>query len=552
MITSLKIQNYAIIRKVEIEFDDRLNIITGETGAGKSIILGALQLIMGQRADSSSLFKKDEKCIVEAVFKNYPEEINAVLSEYEFDLDSELIIRREIAASGKSRAFVNDSPAKLKQLQTLSALLVDLNSQFEVTSIQQKKFQLALIDALADNTERFLEYKKGYKELLSLIHERETLQSLEGQQLKEYDYLKFQLNEIEEAQLTDDEQESLESEQSLLEKSEDLIHLMQETSFALSDGENAIIDRLRDILNKWNSYADLREDLQEGVQKLTDISELLEDFNRGIADIQSQLDTDPGRLDEVSSRLNVIYNLLRKHQVQDTAALLSIKEDMHQKLQAFDNKTERIKTIDKDIEALRKNLLSKAHQMSTVRNAVFKKLEDEINAKLTQLAMATAEIKVMNELSEDLNPDGIDHIEIHFKANKGAEFLPIRKVASGGESARLMLALKSTVAEAMSLPTMIFDEIDAGVSGEVAQRMGAILMDLSQHHQLICITHSPQVASRAVKHFFVYKTDNQDFTETLVKVIEGEQRVDEIAKMLSGDPPTEFAILNARELLEEQ
>ncbi len=549
MLRSLHIENYAIIQNVDLHFDNSLNIITGETGAGKSIIMGALSLVMGQRADSSALYDKDNKCIIEASFTDYPKAIDLILDEHDFDIDEELIIRREISATGKSRAFVNDTPSKLDVLQLLAEQLIDLNSQFELTSIHQSRFQLQMIDVLADNKDLLEEYKALYTKYKKYQREYEALKNIEGQQLKELEFVRFQLNELADADLHTSEQDDLENEKTVLDKAEALRLLCQESGYMIADSENGIADRMRSLAYKWEDFASVNDILA----KLNDLFSKLDDDLAALVDhiekLESSLEADPGRLTEIDERLDLIYELQRKHQVNTVDELLGIQTAFEAQLSGFENKTERIAWLEKEIESILLKLNKQAAKLSKSRKAVFAKLEKEVNGKLSLLAMASSEVKVEHNNRAELADTGLDDIQILFKANKGSDFLPIRKIASGGESARLMLSLKSTVAHAMRLPTMIFDEIDSGVSGEVAGKMGELLRRMADDHQLICITHSPQVAARAVKHFFVFKEDMKQRTVAHVKTLEDETRINEIAKMLSGDPPTAFALENAKELI---
>ena len=550
MLSILKIENYAIIERVAIDFDSTLNIITGETGAGKSIILGALGLIMGQRADSKVLYDTDKKCIVEAVFSDYPNFINTLLEREDFDIEKELIIRREISPTGKSRAFINDTPTKLDFLQSLTIDLVDINSQFEITEIQNPKFHLNIIDALANNQNILKKYKETFSLFKSKERSLKEIELMESSQAKEMDFIKFQYEELNNAAFVEGELKKLQSEEVLLGKTEDVKLLMEETKFLLSESETNVSEVISKLQYKWESFGEAHPKIIKANDKFIQISEYLNEISDAASEISSQAESDPQRLKDIQDRLDVIYSLQRKHNVQSIEALIELTEEYGRRIDTFDNSAVNKSALIKEIEVLTKTLGELSEKLSKSRIKVFKKLEKEVNSKLDVLSMASAEIKVSREIADGFKTDGKDIINILFKANKGTDFLPIKKVASGGESARLMLSLKSTVAHVMQLPTMIFDEIDTGVSGEVAGKMGNILKDLSNKHQLISITHSPQVASRAIKHFFVHKEDKKDRTVTHVKVLNDDERVIEIAKMLSGNPPTTFALENAKELIE--
>ena len=552
MIKSLKIENYAIIESVEIQFDKGLNIITGETGAGKSILLGALGLIMGQRADTKVLYDNDRKCIVEAEFEQYPQSINTLLESEDYDLEDTLTIRREIVPSGKSRAFVNDTPAKLDFLQSLNNELIDLNQQFEITQIRERDYQLQIIDALAKNESKLNEFKEVYKLYTQKRKELESLEADESHQLKELDFIRFQFNELAEASPEADELQTLESESSTLAKVDDIRLLLEETSYLLFDGDNSIKDKLSEIQRKWSDLTNTHPKISEGETQLNDLIENISEFNFLIQDVDGSLNSDPQRLQEVNDRLDVLYRLHRKHSVNDNASLIEIMDNLKSSLDAYENRDSNILQLKSEIESLHNDLMSKAEVLSKNRKKVFPSLVKAVQKQLNALSMESASIEVECNKAKQLRSDGLDEIQILFKSNKGGQFLPIKNVASGGESSRLMLGIKSTIAGAMELPTMIFDEIDTGVSGEVAGRMGNILRQLSRQHQLICITHSPQVSARANNHYLVHKFDSKDRTFTHVKLLTGDERITEIAKMLSGDPPSAFALDNAKDLIQKQ
>jgi len=549
MLNSLTIENYAIIAKVHIDFDSSLNIITGETGAGKSILLGALGLIMGNRADSKVLYDKENKCVVEAVFTKVPATVNKLLEENDLDVEEELIIRREIVKSGRSRAFVNDTPTKLELLQKLSSSLVDLNQQFRILEIQDKSFQLSLVDALAKNEKSSNEYSAAYSEYRKTIKELADLESSESAQLKELDFLKFQFEEMTTLALEGGEQTSLESDLQLLDKAEDISLLMGETGYLLSEAEPSVRDQLATLVQRWNGYTTADEMIKEGVVILEEILNNVDTLSTIAAEIKERTQGDPGRLEEIRGRLDAIYLLQKKHGVNSVTELLDLQQDMEIRLSNIDNRSGRITELKNQLAVMKIKLEKLAHKLSGQRIKVFPKLEKSVNSRLKELSMGAAAIKISNEVQAELGNSGIDKIDILFKANKGTDFMPIRKVASGGETSRLMLSIKASVADSMALPTMIFDEIDTGVSGDVAGKMGAILKQLSDKHQLICITHSPQVSARAIQHLYVYKEETKSRTLTHVKVLDKEERIIELAKMLSGNPPSSFALENAKDLL---
>ncbi len=549
MLKTLRIENYAIIAKVHIDFDASLNIITGETGAGKSILLGALGLIMGQRSDSKVLYDKGSKCIVEAVFSQYPPAIEKLLVAEDLDVEDELIIRREISTSGRSRAFINDTPVKLDVLQLINQNLIDLNQQFNITDIQDKKFQLSLIDGLADNQKLLAQYRKGYTQLKEKRDKLAAVEQMESTQLKELDFIKFQHNELVVAALDGTDKTSLESELELLDKSEDITNLMAETAYAVSESDQNLKDQLAALAKRWSSFSSADPQLMQGYELMENIQEEFHTLYDLASNIKDKTEMDPSRLSTLRAKLDSLYSLEKKHGVNTIEELLQIQTDLELRLNGIENRSEIIAQLQKEILDLDKSLRVEADTLSQRRAKVFPKIQKAVNKKLNELGMGSAEIKVQATRREDLSRDGLDNLDILFKANKGNEFLPIRKVASGGETSRLMLSLKASVADKMSLPTMIFDEIDTGVSGEVAGKMGDIIRSLANKHQLICITHSPQVSARAVQHLFVYKEETKSRTITHVKVLSKKERILEIAKMLSGDPPSSFALDNAKDLL---
>ncbi len=549
MLKSLTIENYAIIESVRLDFHDKLNIITGETGAGKSIILGALGLIMGQRADSKVLFNKDKKCIIEATFTGYPTSTNSLLEDNDYDTDPELIIRREIAPAGKSRAFVNDTPSKIDFLQKLSLELLDVNQQLQIHDIVDKDFQIAIIDSLAKNDKTLNQYRSVYKQYRSKTKELNDIESIATTQLKELEFMKFQFSELDKAAIEIKEQEQLESEQEMLEKADEFASLSQETNYLLIESENNVRDILSSLGNKWANYSHINPEIEKLYADLDAMVTTLESLGSTATDIAGDIENNPVRLTEVSTRLDLLYSLQKKHGVQTLQDLLQIQSDLGQQVSGYSNREETIKTLKSEITVLEKELNTYADKISASRKKVFPKLQKVVNTKLTDLSMASAEIKIDCQRNPKLKADGYDDINILFKSNKGSDFSPIKKVASGGEMSRLMLSIKASVAHAMALPTMVFDEIDTGVSGDVAGKMGTILRDLADQHQLICITHSPQVSAMASKHMFVYKEDTKSRTITHVKVLTDAERVTEIATMLSGNPPSTFALENAKELL---
>ncbi len=549
MLKSLQIVNYAIIDKLLLEYSNGLNIVTGETGAGKSIMLGAMSLLIGKRADSKVLFDKEKKCVVEGIYNNLPKSINKFLEKEGFDVEEELIIRREINASGKSRSFVNDTPATLKTLESIANMSIDLNRQFELLDIQSADFQVNMIDHLAGITTKVETYKKEFRTLKEMQAELKKLQASESTAASEYEFLKFQFNEIDALALMDGEQKSLEEELAILSKSEEIIELSNASNYQIDEAENSLSDSLRNLSNQWSSLANLNPDYQKISDAFINIEAQLEDVSSLISSALENVNTDPSRKSEVESRINTLYALLQKHRANSQEDLILIFDQIQEKLGNYDSIEATIIELQNKISALEQDLRISAKEISNKRAKIFPKLEKQIKAILSDLSMNSARLKVANSVSESLNTNGIDNIEIQFAANTGSEFKSIKSVASGGELSRLMLAMKSTVAGKMELPTMVFDEIDTGVSGEVAHKMGDLMSKLSEKHQVIVITHSPQVASKAQTHFHIYKEESKKRTFTRMKVLNQEERINEIAKMLSGDKLSDSAISNAKEFL---
>ena len=550
MINSLQIENYAIIENIHIQFDESLNIITGETGAGKSIMMGALGLLMGKRIESKVFFQEQKKCIIEAQFSKPDATIETILEANDLDLDDLLIIRREILPSGKSRAFVNDTPTTLKVLQELSLHLVDLNQQFDLLDIQDTAFHLRMLDASAKNQEALIQFGVKYKEYKSKKQRLEELKGITAIALKEREFLKFQFEELDAAALESGEKNQIETDLSRLNNTEELRLLSQETQYTLKENEVNIYDQISTLTNKWNKLDLNDKDVEELKSALNLIMDSIDQIQHHSYQITDGLNADPETLEQLNERINLIFTLEKKHNVKSEEELLSIYQELGEKLDRYSSNDSEIKEIETAILKLEKELEKEALKLRKKRMSHAPALEKLINSKLTHLAMSNAKIKLEIGERTALNAYGLDDVEILFAPNKGSTFMPIKKVASGGEISRLMLCMKSSVAGVLKMPSLIFDEIDSGVSGEVALKMGTLLAELGSDHQVIVITHSPQVASKAKKHFHIYKEDSGSKTTTQMRILDTEQRTVEIAKMLSGDPPSNSAISNAKELIE--
>lgn len=552
MIQRLHIRNYAIIEELQLDFADGLSIITGETGAGKSIVLGALSLILGGRADSKTLFDAERKCIIEGRFNVAAYRLKAFFAEQDLDYDEELIIRREITPSGKSRAFVNDTPTNLKVLQQLGGTLIDLHQQFDTLYINNTAFQLELLDALATQREAVANYRLDYAKFQANKRRLGQLNEEAAQARREQEFLAFQVNEFEEAALANGEQESLEGERHRLSNADEIKQLTSGVFRYLTEDDNAVTDQLMTIGQKLGPLAAGDAKLKELVDRFESIRLELDAVASDLEALGEDTEVNPERLAEVEERLNLIYRLQTKHSVATVEELLAIYEELSGRLGHFADLGGEIDQLETEQEKLTASLLQQGAKLRKGRLKVAPEFCRNVQTQLTELSMENAQLVVdFQELSEP-GAHGLDEVQFLFSANKGGRLQTIKAAASGGEMSRLALVTKSLVASAMELPTLIFDEIDSGVSGDVAQKMGKILTDLSQHHQVVVITHSPQVASRADRHYFVYKQDREDAARTITKVRElnKDERIRSIAVMLSQNPPSESALENARELVE--
>jgi DNA repair protein RecN (Recombination protein N) len=549
MIKRLHIRNYAIIELLDIDFAKGLTIITGETGAGKSILLGALGLIMGDRADTKSLYNQEEKCVIEGVFDLNGHDLNEFFSEHDLDYETEVVVRRELTPSGKSRAFVNDSPVTLKVLQDLSAELIDLHQQFDTLDIHNLSFQLRMIDALAGNKERLIQYRKLYKDYSEKQRRLEELLRRNEQSTKEMEFIQFQLEEFNKAELSAGEQESLEEELTRLTHAEDIKRTLSFAFDALTENEQSIVGQMHSLGNALVSIGKYAPKLGEYSDRFANMIFELREMSNEFEKIADQTDHDPERILEAQQRLDLIYRLQKKHIVATVEDLLNIQSNLEQQLAGFADLGNEIGELRHKITEQETHLFQMADDLADRRQAVIPTYEDKIVEMLGQLAMPYAQLKIETRKLDALGPTGLDEVQFMFAANRGSRLQQIKDVASGGELSRLALVTKSLVASSIPLPTLIFDEIDAGISGDVALKMGNILRNLSNEHQVVTITHSPQVASKADRHYFVFKVDKPERTVTNVRLLSNEDRIRAIAVMLSQSPPSDSAMENARELL---
>jgi len=555
MLEQLTIQNYAIIDAIDIRFPAGMNVVTGETGAGKSIIMGALGLILGDRADSTALVNKQKKCIVEGNFRtdNAPA-VKSFLKEndpdnYREDAEDELVLRREISVNGKSRAFINDTPVNLDQLREISSLLVDLHQQFDSLQLGEIDFQREVIDALAGNADVVNEYQGIYRRWKRLQKELDELKERKLQFDKEADYNTFQFGELEEAGFKENELEETDAELKMLNNAEEIKNTLSKVYFELNESETPIVQQLKSLSNQLQGYSAFHPQLPDLIQRLQSAQLELQDVASDLDNINNHINFSPEKIEQLNDRLALGYKLLKKHGVKTTGELLVIKSQFEEKLQAVLNIDESIQQKENEAVKAKQSLTQVADKISEGRKKQIKPLEEKVNKLLAQVGMPNAKIKVEIKDEVELNSFGRNNIEFLFDANRSKQFLPVRKVASGGELSRLMLCIKSLVAQKLDMPTLIFDEIDTGISGEAARQVGIIMKELASNRQVICITHQPQIAGKANAHFFVYKEIVKDEVKTNIRLLNKDDRITAIAKMLSGEKPTAAAMENAREMV---
>ena len=551
MLQSLYIQNYALIDTLDICFDTGFSVITGETGAGKSIILGAIGLLLGQRADSKAIKNGANRCIVEARFNISEYRMEAFFEENDLEYDKdECILRRELLASGKSRAFINDVPASLTQMKELGEKLIDVHSQHQNLLLNKEGFQLGVIDLVAQNEKVLLDYKKlysSYKECCRKLEE--TIEEAEKNKADE-DYVRFQLEQLEEARLYEGEQEELEQEAELLSHAEEIKAGLYKVNETFSSEEQGILPVLKEALNTLRGLNSIYPATEELSDRLENSYIELKDIELEIDRHNENIEFNPERWEIVNERLNLIYSLQQKHRVKTVNELLEIREAYQTRLNAITSSEDLIAELTEKKEKLSRQVIKLAAELTKQRKSAAKEIEKQMQSRLIPLGMPNIQFKV--ELTPDKEPDanGMDKVAFLFSANKNSALQNVATVASGGEIARVMLSIKALIAGTMNLPTIIFDEIDTGVSGEIAEKMACIMQEMGQNgRQVISITHLPQIASLGSAHYKVYKKDNETETTSHIRKLTEEERVEEIAHMLSGSTLTEAAINNAKALL---
>ncbi|MFR9166652.1 MAG: DNA repair protein RecN [Dysgonomonas sp.] len=550
MLKSLYINNYALIDSLEIDFQSGFSVITGETGAGKSIILGALSLILGQRADTKAIKNGEAKCVIEGVFDVSAYDLKAFCQEndIEYDPDS-YILRREILSSGKSRAFINDSPVSLNDLKILGEQLIDIHSQHKNLLLSDSRFQMQVLDILSNSVALLKEYQKSYKEYRNAQRDLDELIALSQRSRDDEDYLRFQYNALAEAKIVDGEQDELEQELETLNHAEEIKQSLYKIYSVLSNDENGVVVQLKEALNTSQGLAHIFSKSEDIIHRLDAAYIDLKDLTPEIERMAEDVEFNPERLEFIQNRLDMIYSLQQKHRVSTIADLISIFNDLETKIDNIDSYDQKIDQLQKEVDEKRLTMLALAEKLSKQRHAATSEIENQLIEKVSVLGMPN--IRFECRISDKEVPDmsGKDDLQFMFSANKNVALQPISEIASGGEISRVMLCLKSMIAGATALPTIIFDEIDTGVSGEIADRMGKVMREFGDRMQVIAITHLPQIAAKGDVHYFVYKIDNEETTSTNIRRLNEEERIQELAQMLSGAEVTQAAIENAKVML---
>ncbi len=549
MLRAIHIRNYALIDTIDVSFPDNMAIITGETGAGKSILLGALFLLLGQRAESELVNDKTKKCIVEGEFSSKHPEIKNFFAQNDLDLGNEILIRREISPEGKSRAFINDTPVTLVQIKALASKLIDIHSQHENLLLNESGFQLSVVDAYAAHTTLLDDYKKQFSRYKTVAKELEFQIIREAEARKEKDYLEFQVNEMSEAKLEVGEEKKVEEELEMLTHADQIKALLIASSDILQSGDSNLVAALVDVKNKLASVANYNTAIADLVTRINSMVVELKDISAEVENIEQKINHDPKRANTLSERLDTILRLAQKHRVNTSEELLKIEEELVGRLQNISSLETQIEQLQKEKNALDEALKKMAVRISAGRKKVIPKLETDIQDHLGALGMPNARFKIDLLPLEAFAALGTDDVRFMFSANKGKDLREVEKVASGGELSRLMLVIKALVAKLTDMPTIIFDEIDTGVSGQVAGQVAELVLKISASMQVIMITHLPQIASRGNTHFMVYKEDQKNKTVTRIRQLTADERVEEIARMISMGKPGSSAIKTATELL---
>lgn len=549
MLKRLHIDNYALIESSEIDFESGFTVITGETGAGKSILLGALGLLMGDKVESKYFKDAEKKCVIEATFDLSNYNLQSFFDENELEYDDETIVRKEIQTSGKARQFVNDSPVSLSVLKSLGDRLIDIHSQHQNLLIKDDEFQLSVVDAVADTKIELEQYAAQYKNWKKLSQELEKLKLQQEQDRENQDYLESQLEKLTSANLVEGEQTELEEEQNVLSNADTIRESLGNAYWNMEDDDSSIASRLKESINSMNKVADMVSGMEELVERSNSLLADIKDISATLSDYIDKVDSDPKRLEFIQQRLDTIYTLERRFKVDSVEELIQTRKDLEKRVARFTSSSEELEDLEKEVEKARKELSKSAKTLSDKRKNNADKIADSIVQNLVEMGMPASKLKVEVSQIDGFSPLGIDEVRFLFSANKDKTLLPISDIASGGEISRVMLSLKNLLSQVSSLPTVILDEIDTGISGEVAGRMGKVMKKMATRMQVISITHLPQIAAQGDNHFMVFKADKGEKIVSSIKLLSQDERVDEIAQMLSGASPTDAARANARELM---
>ncbi len=549
MLKQLHISNYALIDELSVSFESGFNVITGETGAGKSILLGALGFALGDRADTGVLYDKDKKCVVEAQFALDDENLKSLFEENDLDFETECIFRRELNPQKKSRAFINDTPVALQTMKEIGSQLVDIHSQHDSLLLTDADFQLKLLDEIAQNGALLAEYQTEYSHYKALKSKLNELKEIATKNTAENDYLKFQLDELDKAQLKEGEYTDIEQTLGVMENAEEIKTLLVTANGLMDDSENAILGQMNALVSTLHRMSQLLPDTESIVERVENLKVELKDIAYDLRRKEDDTQFDEEQLQSLQERYDLLSRLMIKHRANDFDELITLRDSLREKVNAFENIDEAISKAEKELKESEKQLSSLAKVLHDKRCQAATTFSEKVTALVRQLAMPFAQFQVKVESQVNFDSKGCDEISFLFSANKGIAPDDIRRVASGGELSRLMLSIKSAVSNYNYIPTLIFDEIDTGVSGEVAAKIGSIMRQMGHSLQLISITHLPQVASQAEHHYFIYKDNEGERTQSHIRVLQREDRITEIAKMLSNDQVTPEALKAAEVLL---
>ena len=549
MLKQLHISNYALIDELEVSFQSGYNVITGETGAGKSILLGALSFALGERADTNVLYDKEKKCVVEACFSLTDDTMKSLFEENDLDFETECIFRRELNPQKKSRAFINDTPVALQTMKEIGSQLVDIHSQHDSLLLTDADFQLRLLDDIAQNAVDLADYQDEYGNYNTLKRKLNELKELATKNTAENDYLKFQLEELEKANLREGEYAEIEQTLHVMENSEEIKTLLVTANSLMEDSENAILGQVNELTSTLQRMRHLLPDTEDLAERVENLKVELKDIAYDLRRREDDTQFDESQLQSLQERYDLLSRLMMKHHVNDFEALIRLRNNLKEKVNAFENIDEEIAKVQKQLDASIKHLSQKAKTLHDRRCQAATAFVEKVTGLVRQLAMPFAQFQVSVEGQENFGSKGTDSIRFLFSANKGIAIDDLRRVASGGELSRLMLSIKSAVSDYNYIPTLIFDEIDTGVSGEVAAKIGGIMRQMGQSLQLISITHLPQVASQAEHHYFIYKDNEGERTQSHIRLLNSAERIGEIAKMLSNDKVTPEALKAAEVLL---